>query len=231
MKIFWLIPVAAVAVLILEVSGKKISWSAGIAGVLALSLATVFILFTNILIMLGGVKSLSGSLSFGIYITIIAAIGLILASYRGKPWLKAALVGIGPLFTWIAFTIVERRIEKEEYSDSANVKPAYTVWAPELIQEFRTNDSLANARYREQILTVTGRITETEMPNDSTVNLKISDSTGSYVIFPFHDQYLEPAKRKKAGDSVVIRASCSGGIYSEILETETITFKRCALIQ
>ena len=111
------------------------------------------------------------------------------------------------------------------------MKSAYTVWSQDLIREFRENDSLANTKYREQILTVTGRVSETETPNDSTINIKISDSTGSFAIFPFLDNYVEKARQLKPGDSVVIKASCSGGIYSEILETETITFKRCALIQ
>jgi hypothetical protein len=62
------------------------------------------------------------------------------------------------------------------------------------------------------------------------VNIKISDSTGSYVIFSFTGNYLEPAKKLMVNDSVVIKGSCSGGIYSDILETETITFKRCALL-
>ncbi len=231
LKLFWLIPVAASAILILSVAGKKTTWLTGIAGVMALSLVTVYILFTKTLLLLGVGTSLLSSLSFGIYITVLASIGLILASIRKRPWFGLLLILIGPLAAWIGFGIIEKKIEKEEYDDSADVKSAYTVWAPELIREFRTNDSLANAKYREQILTVTGRVSATEVPNDSTLNIKIIDSTGSFVIFPLQSPYLEKAKLLQPGDSVVIRGSCSGGMYSQILETETITFKRCALIQ
>jgi hypothetical protein len=231
LKFFWLVPVAALAVIVLEIAGKKTGFAAVLAAVSGLALATVFILFTNILLMLGVGSSLTGSLGFGIYITIIAATGLILACVRIMPLARFGLVILGPLMAWISFSIIEKKIEKEEYDDSANVRSVYTVWAPDLIREFLGNDSVANAKYREQVITVTGRLTETEMPNDSTINLKISDPEGSYAIFPFHDQYLEKAKKLQPGDSVVIRASCSGGIYSEILETQIITFKRCALIQ
>ena len=37
------------------------------------------------------------------------------------------------------------------------------------------------------------------------------------------------AKMLKEGDSVSIKGSCSGGKYSSILDTESITFKRCAI--
>ena len=57
----------------------------------------------------------------------------------------------------------------------------------------------------------------------------MADSTGSYVIFAFQSQHLAEAKSIKQGDDVSIKGSCSGGAYSEILEAEFITFKRCAL--
>jgi len=228
--IFWLIPAGAIATLLLTVMDKKTAWAAGITGLLSLSLATIYILFTNTLLQLGVGKSLLSSLRFGIYITIIAGAGLILAGIRGNKLLKAGLLIGAPLVVWISFILVERKVAGEKYDDSANVKSDYTMQGVDLVREFRENDSLANAKYREKIITVMGRVSETELPNDSTVNIKIADSTGSYAIFSFTGNYLEPAKKLNPNDSVVIRGSCSGGIYSDILETETITFKRCALI-
>jgi hypothetical protein len=228
--IFWLIPAAAIAALFLAVMNKKTGLAAGIAGALSLSLAVVYILFTNILLQLGVGKSLLSSLSFGIYLTIISALGLILAGIAGRKPVKAFLIVGPPIIVWLVFTILSKQLEGEKYDDTAGVESAYTVYGPDLIHEFKNNDSAANAKYREKIITVTGRVSETELPNDATVNIKISDSTGSYVIFSFTGNYLEPAKKLMVNDSVVIKGSCSGGIYSDILETETITFKRCALL-
>lgn len=228
--VFWLIPVAAIAALLLAVMDKKTALAAAMAGLLSLSLAAVYILFTNTLVQLGVGKSLLSSLRFGIYLTIFSAVGLILAGIRGNNLAKAGLVLGGPLVAWLGFLIVERKVWGEKYDDTALVKSDYTMQGIDLVREFRENDSLANAKYREKIITVMGRISETELPNDSTVNLKMADTTGSYVIFSFSGDYLEPAKKLKVNDSVVIRGSCSGGIYSDILETETITFKRCVLI-
>ena len=231
LKIFWLLPAAALAAIMLAVMKKNNAIASILAGVFALTMATVYILFTRTLLMLGIESSLLNSLSPGIYLSILGGLGIILTQVRTKVWVRLLLILVGPLLAWIGFMIIEKQTEREKYEDTANVESKYTVWGPDLIREFRENDSLANAKYREQILTVTGRISETEMPNDSTINIRIADSTGSFAIFPFVDQYFEKAKKLSAGDSVVIRASCSGGIYSEILEMETISFKRCALIK
>ena len=129
------------------------------------------------------------------------------------------LVGAG--WVWFVFT--------EKFSDTSEISPAFTVTALDLIHEFEKNDSLANKKYAEKIVVVYGEVSAVEGV-DSTVNIKMADSTsGSYVIFAFQQQYYSQAKKIKLGDKVSIKGSCSGGAYSKILETEFITFKRCAI--
>ena len=53
--------------------------------------------------------------------------------------------------------------------------------------------------------------------------------SGSYVIFAFQQQDKGLAEKIKVGEKVSIKGSCSGGAFSKILETEYITFKRCAI--
>ena len=122
---------------------------------------------------------------------------------------------------WYVFT--------QKFTDTEKEKADYTINAFDLIKEFKNNDSLANKKYAEKIITVTGLVTEVEAA-DTTVNIKMADTTsGSYAIFAFQQQNLTEAKAIKEGDKVSIKGSCSGGVYSQILETEFITFKRCAL--
>ena len=129
------------------------------------------------------------------------------------------LVGVG--WVWFIFT--------EKFSDTSEISPAYTVTAIDLIHEFEKNDSLANKKYAEKVMVVNGEVSAVEGV-DSTVNIKMADSTsGSYVIFAFQQQHLGQAKKIKLGEEVSIKGSCSGGAYSKILETEFITFKRCAI--
>jgi hypothetical protein len=138
------------------------------------------------------------------------------------------LIIIGPLLTCIGFYLGFNYVEKEGYANTDKVEATYTINGLDLIREFKSNDSLANARYREKILIVNGRASGINR-NDSTITFKMEDTTGSYAIFSFSDQSITDAQKIKEGDSVSVKASCSGGIYSDILETEVITFKRCTI--
>ena len=124
---------------------------------------------------------------------------------------------------WYIFTV--------KFDDIKNEKTVHTVKALDLIDEFKKNEGIANKKFSEKIMIVSGLVTEIEQA-DSTINIKLGDTTsGSYVIFAFQKQHLNEAKFIKKGDSITIKGSCSGGAYSEILETEFITFKRCAIIK
>lgn len=144
-----------------------------------------------------------------------------------KPTVKKIIITAITIFiivccsVWYVFTV--------KFTDTVKEKADYAVNALDLIDEFKKNDSLANKKYVEKIIAVTGVVTEIEMA-DSTVNIKLADTTtGSYAIFAFQQQHLAEAKNIKEGDKVTIKGSCSGGTYSQILETEYIVFKRCAL--
>ena len=149
------------------------------------------------------------------------------AKGKRKNWLKIILIAVAVLllggggFVWYAFT--------GTFGDTAKTKADYTVNAAAFIKEFSKNDSAANKKYAEKIITVNGKISSIEAA-DTTLNVKMADtSTGAYVIFAFQQQDMSVVKKLKEGDSVSIKGSCSGGAYSDILETEYITFKRCSL--
>ena len=144
-----------------------------------------------------------------------------------QPWKKKLMLGgflillAGGALVWYIFS--------EEFEDTNSQKAAFEISAMQLINEFQQNDSLANATYADQILTVNGRVSATEKV-DSTLNIKMEDEDGgAYIIFAFQPQDTKAVTQFKAGDSVSIKGSCSGGIYSEILETQAITFKRCTI--
>ena len=145
---------------------------------------------------------------------------------------KYSLLKKGGLFFLIILLLATAWIWyvfNEKYADTTQITPAFSVTAMDLIHEFEKNDSLANKKYAEKIMVVSGEVSEVEGV-DSTVNIKMADSTsGSYVIFAFQQQDKALAEKIKSGDKVSIKGSCSGGAYSKILETEFITFKRCAI--
>ena len=144
-----------------------------------------------------------------------------------RPWLKKFL--ILTLIILVAGGIGIYLIFTEKFEDTGKQAAAFTVTADELIKEFQQNDSASNKKYAEKIISVNGKIAETEAA-DSTINIKMMDTlTGSYIIFAFQEQHIKEAKQLKEGDIVSIKGSCSGGTFSKILETEYITFKRCAI--
>jgi hypothetical protein len=120
-------------------------------------------------------------------------------------------------------------VATEKFSDTKDTKAAYLVSALDFISEFQKNDSAANAKYADKIVEVNGRVSEIEAA-DTTLNIKFIDkATGSYAIFSFQQQHVAEAKTVKVGDSVSIKGSCSGSIYSEILDATAISFKRSTL--
>lgn len=131
------------------------------------------------------------------------------------------LVLAGAAVAWYLFT--------DTFADTAARKVDYTVEAMDFIKEFEKDNKLANQKYTEKIIAVNGTVSEVESA-DTTTNIKmINTESGSYIIFAFQQQHLDDAKKLNAGDKVSIKGSCSGGTYSEILETELISFKRCAI--
>lgn len=228
--LFWLIPAGALASMVLAAVHKKWSLAAFITGILSLSLVTVFFLFTQKLIMLGIGRNVFAMLRPAVWLQAISAMGLILVAPAPSAVLKKiAWIAAGPVFVFISFLIMEKYLMSETFSDTAVVKADYTVSAPELIHEFAANDSAANIKYREKIVSVNGAASEVEAKSDSTVNIKFTDSTGSYIIFSMDKDQYETAKNIKPGDAVSLKGSCSGSVYSEILSTTSISFKRSTL--
>jgi tRNA_anti-like len=146
-----------------------------------------------------------------------------------RTWLKKLFI-IGTIL-FVASGIAVWFIFTQKFEDTTKQEAAYTLNAMDFIKEFQASDSLSNKKYAEKIITINGRVSETEAA-DTTINIKMMDTlTDAYIIFAFQQQDLKAAKQLKEGDSVSIKGSCSGGTYSEILETQFITFKRCAVIK
>lgn len=140
-----------------------------------------------------------------------------------KKWLIALfvlLLAAGAVIYWL-FTL--------KYDDTKDVNADFTVDAINFIKEFRQDMTGANKRYSEKIIVVNGTVSAIEAA-DTTVNIKMIDTTnGAYIIFAFQQQHLNEAKHLKEGQQVSIKGSCSNGAFSNILETEYITFKRCTM--
>ncbi len=144
---------------------------------------------------------------------------------RYKKWGISILVLllIAAASIWYIFT--------EKFEDTCVVKEDFNVEAIAFINEFTQGLEMANQKYAEKIVVVNGIVSKIETA-DTSSNIIIADTTnGSYAIFGFQKQHQAETKSIKAGDKVSIKGSCSGGSFSQILETHYVTFKRCAINQ
>ena len=228
--IFWLIPSLALLSVLLVLLKRKSAVLSFVAGALSLSLVTVFVLFTNTLLDLGVGKDLISMLKPAAFIQAFSAVGFIATAFPVKNFAsKIIWILIGPLLAYGAYKMGEKYIMGETHAATENVTADFTVNSADLIKEFLANDTDANKKYLDKTLVVNGNASAVEILADSTSTIKFADSTGSYAIFSLEKNQLPTVKNIKSGDPVSVKGVCSGSIFSDILGTTSISFKRATL--
>ena len=150
-------------------------------------------------------------------------------SQNKKKWLRWIFLAIVAMA--LAGGAIFYYVMTAEFADTTSEKPAYTISAIDLLTEFQQNDSAANKKYVEQILAVSGRVSEVEGV-DTSATVKFVDSlTGSYLIFDFQSATSRQAAALQPGESVTLKGSCSGSIYSRLRNAHMISFKRSVITE
>lgn len=225
--IFWLIPAFIALSIFLAINNKKTVLPAFISSALSLALVVVFFLFTKTLIDLGVGNNVYKMLQLPAYLSIVAAIGFILTVLPGSTWPKKIIwLLLGPVLAFSAYKFGEKKVMSQTYNTTDNVTADFTISANDLLTEFLTTDSLANSKYKEKIVVVNGKASQVETKSDSTTNIRFDHPEGSYIVFSFDKNQYDLVKDITTGQEVSLKGSCSGSIYSEILETTSISFKR-----
>lgn len=228
--VFWLTPVLAIIITALSFLNKRVSLLSFIAGALSLASLTVYFLFSKTLLDFGVGTKVSLMIQAAFYVQAIAAFFLIVTVFSVKSVAaKTIWLLIGPVFAFGAYTAGEKFIMAETHSATENVKADFTVNATDLIKEFLTNDTAANKKYLDKTMVINGNTSAVEILVDSTSTIRFADSTGSYAIFSLEKSELPKVKNIKTGDVVSLKGVCSGSIFSNILGTTSISFKRAIL--
>lgn len=233
-KIFWLIPIAAIAVISFSLLKKNIFWPSVAATVLSLSLALVYLLFSkNLVELLGISKSVWTLVKPWIYVQAAAAIVLLLSAGDRKWVLKTSVIILTILATYFGFSMVSEQAQKmvmaEEFNSSAESAADHIINATDLLKEFIENDSAANKKYVEKMIEVSGIPSSIDIAADSIATIRFEDSTGSFADFTLEKNQFNKVKSIATGTPVSLKGVCSGSIYSDILETTQISFKRAVL--
>jgi type II secretory pathway pseudopilin PulG len=146
---------------------------------------------------------------------------------KRRTWVKWILIAV--LAVVVILAGLYWYVATDKFSDTKARRADYTLNALDFIHEFQQDLKAANEKYTRKIVALEGRVSEVEAA-DTTLNIKFVDPvTSSYAIFAFQQQHLDETKGVKAGDSISIKGSCSGGIYSEIREATVINFQRSTL--
>jgi hypothetical protein len=224
--IFWLMPALCLVTMMFLLFRKSFAgiYSA-FAGAMVLGLGLVYILFTNELKLFDNNIQLNTAIQPALYLAATASIVLILNSWPNK-WGWKVFFLVAPLaLSFFAFSQIKESQVSEKTAATDSLKATFNKDALQLIHEFVTADSASNAAYREQVMVVEGLVSELNA-TDSTATLSMADSTGSYVIFDFEKTAAKSVQSFQVGDRVKVKGVCSGSIYSDILETHTISFKQ-----
>ncbi len=229
--LFWLIPIFAALSIVFILLKKKVVPFSFIAGAMSLALITVYFLFSNTLAVDFSIgKNVWSMLKPSVYIHAFCAAGLITTAFPEKNWLpKLIWLLTGPVLAYGGYKMGEKYIMGERFDDTVNIKADYTVNSVDLIREFAANDTAANKKYREKILAVTGTVSQAEIKADSTVNIKLIDTTRHFLNFSLDKKDFLKTKSIKAGDNISLKGVCSGSDYSMILDSTSINFKRATL--
>ena len=223
--ILWLVPVLAVLIILRSITDRKLGILPYVAGFISLSLVTVYVLFTDFGVGSGAFKLIT----VAAWLHALAAIVLILSVYEVSLLKKLVWIIVGPVIVFASFKLIEKSIMNELHKETTDVKADFTLSSDQLIKEFMSNDSAANKKYLDKVILVNGPASAIEIGTDSTSTIRFADSTGSYAIFSLEKEELPAVKQLKTGDQVSLKGVCSGSIYSDILATTSISFKRAIL--
>ena len=228
--VFWLVPLLSLVTAMLALKNNRTVPYALVAGAGSLVMVTVYFLFSRTLIDLGAGNNVMNMLKPNYWIHALAALIIIITAYPVKnPAWKAAWLLVGPLLAFAAYSFGEKYVMGETHEKTEVVKTDYKIAAGSLISEFLANDTAANKKYMEKMLEVNGNVSAVDILPDSSATIKFADSTGSYAIFSFDKEQMQDMKQVEAGQEITIKGVCSGSIYSEILGTTSISFKRSTL--
>lgn len=228
--LFWLVPALCILVLLFVWLRKTYpGWYAAVAGAMLLGLATVMACFTQEVKLFNPNVNLAEALQPAWHGSVLCAIILVVWSWKNKMLLKILFLLLPVVGAYTAFEQIKKSQMNQATDKTAGLASDFTLSAQALIQEFVANDSAANKKYTNKILAIDGQIAELNI-SDSTASVSFADSTGSYAIFDFEKEQVPAVKKLAVGDKLRIKALCSGGIFSELLSTETISFKH-AIIQ
>ena len=116
----------------------------------------------------------------------------------------------------IGVWIIESMYNKPHISVS-NSKPKITILSQALLQDFESNESQANSKYLEEIIQVTGKISELDITRDQSVIALSADNAMGGVLCHLSSEQSEKTNSLKVGQYITLKGICTGYLMDVVL--------------
>jgi hypothetical protein len=109
-----------------------------------------------------------------------------------------------------------------QHPDTATIAAAFSVKAPDMLKAFQDDENMANHRYNDKVVAVSGTVLKIEH-NDSTQTVWLDGkSPMGGIICQFERSHKEELEKLQPGQPVTIKGVCTGMLMDVVLV-------RCAL--
>lgn len=126
--------------------------------------------------------------------------------------------------SWIAYREYNRK-----RSDTADLKPAFELKAPELIHAFETNEATANKTYLDKVLAVDGTVKSVDKDDNGFYTVVLGMPEGlSAVRCSMDSLHNAEAANLKPGATARVKGICTGFNADEMLGSDVV-LNRCTL--
>lgn len=112
-----------------------------------------------------------------------------------------------------------------------NISPSHNLSADVFAREFNDDNKTANDKYFNNVIQLTGTVSEIENDAAGNVNV-IMEGDSSVIQFSFSgDAANEDAKKIKEGDNVTIKGKYTGFLEDDLFGGLIIKFNECVLVE
>ena len=115
--------------------------------------------------------------------------------------------------------------------DFSNVKADVKIAATDLIQQYESNDSLANKKYLGKVIDINGRVKDVKKDETGYYTVVLGDEASmSSVRCSMDTVHQQDAARLVIGSSAIVRGACTGFNKDEIGLGSDVILNRCVII-
>ena len=120
-----------------------------------------------------------------------------------------------PLLAIIAFILY--KVYNKPHINVANSKEDVSVSAKKVIEDFSSDETLANSVYLDKIVSIKGELSEIKLVKDKTVLILTDEDVFGTVQAELSEESAKKIKNYAIGKTIIIKGICTGYLMDVIL--------------